>query len=342
MNNKILYDLLTSQSSQVHFFIFIILSYYLPSPLILSTLLPFGEGVRAIFIRDIHSSRVLFCSRISMEGVVFAGKLNKTKLPNKCELIDLTLKLSPCGQKTEEKWLIRSLTMAGEKANSTVVANGADNVLPFVPSLDRSCSLPLKTEKGLIRFGDLQTMRRVKTRNRFLLRRVAAVEPDKTLVVSPPPPAGAQQLAHSVYKLNTLANPSRDSWHDGRASSNVQTSPKKKNNCKLSPKAMLKEMSERPSDTKLESPAKKLKQVNPNLKGDAMEFVREMHSVTTTGDGPSGKRIEGLLYNYRRDQVCIVCVCHGSFLSPAEFVMHAGGKEVANPMKHISLCSNSF
>jgi hypothetical protein len=58
--------------------------------------------------------------------------------------------------------------------------------------------------------------------------------------------------------------------------------------------------------------------------------------------GPNGKRIEGFLYKYRSGEVCIVCVCHGSFLTPKEFVMHAGGKEVANPMKHITVFPVSF
>ena len=83
-----------------------------------------------------------------------------------------------------------------------------------------------------------------------------------------------------------------------------------------------------PSETMIENerPAKKLKHVNSYQESDAMP------SVITTGDGTiTGKRT-----------VCIVCVCHGSFPSPTEFVMHAGGKEVADPMKHITVCSDSF
>ena len=121
-------------------------------------------------------------------------------------------------------------------------------------------------------------------------------------------------------------------YTEGGASSNIKTSPMQEKDSMISPKAMLQEM----------PPAKKLRTVNPCPKGDAMDILGQIPSVTTTGDGPNGKRIEGLLYKYRRGQVCIVCVCHGSFLSPAEFVMHAGGKEVANPMKHITVCCNSF
>ncbi|KAK3212466.1 hypothetical protein Dsin_017172 [Dipteronia sinensis] len=81
-----------------------------------------------------------------------------------------------------------------------------------------------------------------------------------------------------------------------------------------------------------------------NRRSDAKKGVREavmnvlddMPCVATKGDGPNGKRIEGFLYRYSKgEEVRIVCVCHGSFLSPAEFVKHAGGGDVAHPLKHI-------
>lgn len=65
-------------------------------------------------------------------------------------------------------------------------------------------------------------------------------------------------------------------------------------------------------------------------------MLDDMPLVSTKGDGPNGKRIEGFLYRYgKREDVRIVCVCHGSFLSPAEFVRHAGGGDVSQPLKHI-------
>ncbi|XP_022774591.1 ninja-family protein AFP3-like isoform X2 [Durio zibethinus] len=80
---------------------------------------------------------------------------------------------------------------------------------------------------------------------------------------------------------------------------------------------------------------KRVKEVVRNIFDD-------MPYVSTTGDGPNGKRIEGFLYRYRKgEEVRIVCVCHGSFLSPAEFVKHAGGGDVAHPLKHI-VVSSSF
>lgn len=68
----------------------------------------------------------------------------------------------------------------------------------------------------------------------------------------------------------------------------------------------------------------------------------DMPCVFTQGDGPSGRRIEGILYKYGKgEEVKIMCVCHGSFLSPAEFVMHAGGTDIVHPLKHIVVNPNS-
>ncbi|KAJ7974307.1 ninja-family protein AFP3-like [Quillaja saponaria] len=71
-------------------------------------------------------------------------------------------------------------------------------------------------------------------------------------------------------------------------------------------------------------------------KDTVRNVLEDMPSVSTKGDGPNGKRVDGFLYRYRKgEEVKIVCVCHGSFLSPAEFVKHAGGGDVTQPLKHI-------
>lgn len=45
--------------------------------------------------------------------------------------------------------------------------------------------------------------------------------------------------------------------------------------------------------------------------------------VSTTGSGPSGKTISGVTYKCSPTQIGIVCACHGSHMSPEEFVQHA-------------------
>jgi hypothetical protein len=65
-------------------------------------------------------------------------------------------------------------------------------------------------------------------------------------------------------------------------------------------------------------------------------MIEDMPMVSSKVEGPNGKRIEGFLYRYKNgEDVRIVCVCHGSFLTPAEFVKHAGGGDVSNPLRHI-------
>lgn len=93
----------------------------------------------------------------------------------------------------------------------------------------------------------------------------------------------------------------------------------------------------RPSKPKPETP-------NPsNNKGKEIRSnTVDMPCVFTQGDGPAGRRIEGILYKYGKgEEVKIMCVCHGSFLTPAEFVRHAGGTDVVHPLKHIVVNPNS-
>lgn len=71
-------------------------------------------------------------------------------------------------------------------------------------------------------------------------------------------------------------------------------------------------------------------------------MLADMPCVSTVG-GPNGRRVEGFLYQYRKgEEVRIVCVCHGSFLTPAEFIKHAGGGDVENPLRHIVVNPSPF
>lgn len=87
-----------------------------------------------------------------------------------------------------------------------------------------------------------------------------------------------------------------------------------------------------PGPSMMESPTK----LENRGRDTGVNQMEDMPCVFTTGDGPNGKRIDGILYKYGKgEEVRIMCVCHGSFLSPAEFVKHAGGSDVAHPLKHI-------
>lgn len=67
-----------------------------------------------------------------------------------------------------------------------------------------------------------------------------------------------------------------------------------------------------------------------------------MPCVSTTGNGPNGKTINGFLYRYTKTEVSIICVCHGTSFSPAEFVQHAGGADVTHPLRHITVIPSAF
>lgn len=68
----------------------------------------------------------------------------------------------------------------------------------------------------------------------------------------------------------------------------------------------------------------------------------DMPCVFTKGDGPNGRRVEGILYKYGKgEEVRIMCICHGSFLTPAEFVKHGGGGDVDRPLRHIVVNTSS-
>ncbi|KAF2325445.1 hypothetical protein GH714_028742 [Hevea brasiliensis] len=92
----------------------------------------------------------------------------------------------------------------------------------------------------------------------------------------------------------------------------------------------------RTSRQEMENPSKKLDSAENRGREIGTNAIEDMPCVFTIGDGPNGKRVEGILYKYGKgEEVRIMCVCHGSFLSPAEFVKHAGGGDVDHPLRHI-------
>eukprot|EP01018_Ginkgo_biloba_P021914 Gb_29524 [translate_table: standard] len=72
----------------------------------------------------------------------------------------------------------------------------------------------------------------------------------------------------------------------------------------------------------------------PGLSG-GNGVLPNLHWVSTTGAGPNGITISGILSSYSRSQVRIVCICHGTQMSPAEFVQHAGSTDLSNPERSI-------
>ena len=65
-----------------------------------------------------------------------------------------------------------------------------------------------------------------------------------------------------------------------------------------------------------------------------------MPYVSTKGD--NGRTVNGFLYRYTKSEVSIICVCHGSTFSPAEFVQHAGGTDTTHPLRQITVIPSVF
>ncbi|KAK8511699.1 hypothetical protein V6N13_029291 [Hibiscus sabdariffa] len=252
---------------------------------------------------------------------------------------DLNLRLSLGGNDTKQNPFTRSSSLAGElvglKGNFVELAK---NTTPeSYLSLPRSCSLPAEVDhksKRAMSVKESRMMKRAEAKKRAEEKLRNAVKgTDKERLVMPPPRSPATEcpawavasaaknpaLIRAIAKIKECLT-IRRSQGLGASSSNLW----------------------KPEEAESKNPTKKAKIYNNGIQDDGMALMKTMPSVTTTGGGPGGRKIEGILYKYTKEQVIIVCVCHAKFLSPEEFVKHAGGKDVANPMKHINVVSTSY
>jgi hypothetical protein len=63
--------------------------------------------------------------------------------------------------------------------------------------------------------------------------------------------------------------------------------------------------------------------IAPNVKFGGTGSYPDLPWVSTTGAGPNGRTISGVTYKFGRNEVKIVCACHGAHMSPEEFMRHA-------------------
>ncbi|XP_022736473.1 ninja-family protein AFP3-like [Durio zibethinus] len=281
--------------------------------------------------------------------------------------LDLNLRLSLGGiysGNTREKPLTRSSSIAGVITLKKRCSEFEKSLPKSFLSLARSCSLPAEVDrsKRLVNVKEQRIMRRVEAKKRAVEKhRIAKKASDKEkLVMEGPPssptkiPAWAAASAAKSPALNRAIDKIKDGFRkleglegsgDPKAPSDSKSSSepiKVKRLITCETTSNRKSVKLKPDETKSENPTKKVKLSNGCIQDDGMDVMKKMPRVTTIGDGPNGRKIEGFLYKYMKGQVSIVCVCHGNFLSPEEFVKHAGGKDVTNPMKHINVCSTYF
>ncbi|KAG7564080.1 putative nuclear localization signal [Arabidopsis suecica] len=176
--------------------------------------------------------------------------------------------------------------------------------------LSRTCSLPVETEEEWRKRKELQSLRRLEAkRKRSEKQRKQKACGGEEKVVEEGSIGSSGSGSSGLSEVDTLPPPVQ-----ATTNKSMETSP----------------------STAQSQPENPGKEASRNI-------IEDMPCVSTTGDGPNGKKIDGFLYRYRKgEEVRIVCVCHGSFLSPAEFVKHAGGGDVAHPLKHIVVNPSPF
>ncbi|KAK2663261.1 hypothetical protein Ddye_001835 [Dipteronia dyeriana] len=242
-------------------------------------------------------------------------------------------------------------------------------------NLIRTCSLPTETEEDWRMRKELQTFRRMQAkrkrsekqqRNYKIARqrsRAFGEEIDKKeesvngskgaggddgAVVEgglPPPAVVASQGSNVSSQASGFSTISEFESHPSQglnkcsealSTSSIKSVTKSRQKLPPHPEAATTEKTGQFVAGDMENEANKRSDAEKGVREAVMNVLDDMPCVSTKGDGPNGKRIEGFLCRYSKgEEVRIVCVCHGSFLSPAEFVKHAGGGEVAHPLKHI-------
>ena len=68
--------------------------------------------------------------------------------------------------------------------------------------------------------------------------------------------------------------------------------------------------------------------IAPNVKFGGSGSYPDLPWVSTTGTGPNGRTISGVTYNFGKNEVKIVCACHGTHMAPEEFIRHASTDSV--------------
>ncbi|KAK4417589.1 Ninja-family protein AFP3 [Sesamum alatum] len=213
--------------------------------------------------------------------------------------------------------------------------------------LVRTHSLPTEAEEEWRRRKEFQSMRRMEARKKRMekLRNVRVVKDKENSsgadVNYNETVNGSVNSGISIRfddrngNGNGMSSPQGSIGSQGSGSSATsdllsnQTEAGSKQNAEVPPSSV-QEQGEQ--ESAVGAPDRDVKRANTLIKNAMLD----MPYVTTKEDGPNGHKIEGFLYRYRKgEEVRIVCVCHGMFLSPAEFVKHGGGGDVEHPLKHI-------
>ncbi|XP_057481549.1 ninja-family protein AFP3-like [Actinidia eriantha] len=277
--------------------------------------------------------------------------------------------------KTEKKKLMRSSSIAGSIPIVRDDFDAETTPPVSVPALMRTSSLPAETEEEWRKRKELQTLRRMEAKRRRMEKQRSLRSEKEGSGGSGGGRGLRREIEQYVGAANGFGltavraaaggvgqgfvQPSGSVESQGGSSSGMSESDSKpvqgSSSCGEASPSSIWSLQERSNQEAMgssgtkgrenankyvtdteKSPPKRPEVLERRARETGSNSVDNMPCVFTQGDGPNGRRIDGILYKYRKgEEVRIMCVCHGSFLSPAEFVKHAGGTDVAHPLKHI-------
>ncbi|KAK3146945.1 hypothetical protein QOZ80_3BG0275550 [Eleusine coracana subsp. coracana] len=279
------------------------------------------------------------------------GSLPEDAAGGESDDIELSLGLSLGGRfGTEAKRprLARSSSIASVCSVSSLDGDRDADPVPAAPlPLLRTSSLPTETEEERWRRREMQSQRRLEARLKLHGRRNSMGSSSSSSPAKPGGDAGAGgngfQLRRSSGSQGSSSVNAAEQGLAGSAvvqSTDARSTSAADNNTKPSNALPPASTGKPVNGTATEEPRLRTLgslTTRTSSTGDTRKIMMEdMPMVSSKVEGPNGKRIEGFLYRYKNgEDVRIVCVCHGSFLTPAEFVKHAGGGDVSNPLRHI-------
>ncbi|WVZ57281.1 hypothetical protein U9M48_007686 [Paspalum notatum var. saurae] len=254
--------------------------------------------------------------------------------------------------------LARSSSIASVCSVSSLDANADADASPAAaPPLLRTTSLPTETDEERWRRREMQSRRRLEARRKRVERRnsmgslPSGAGAGKTAGDATAPVNGAPQLRrpNGSQGSSSTANATNQGTNGSAVCQSTEArSPSTSDNTNQNSMLPPTKVAEKPPNgTATEQPRLRTLgslTTRTSSTSDIRKLMMEdMPMVSSKVEGPNAKRIDGFLYRYKKgEDVRIVCVCHGSFLTPAEFVKHAGGGDVSNPLRHIVVNPSPF
>lgn len=265
--------------------------------------------------------------------------------------IELSLGLSLNGRfgvdpKRRHNNITRAASIAGfsvgsglEDVRAWSVAGGPD------VGLSRTCSLPMDTEEWRKR-KELQSLKRLEAKRKRMekmknVRMVRVKAGGDEVVVGPPAPQPAvvidKRSSVQFCSQGSIGSQGSGAGSSGVSDPDTHEIPQATNNgSPASTRSSVEPIVDnKPAEIVTEKPSPVLEHSGSRNEEALKNMISNMPCVSTR-DGPDGKRINGFLYRCKSgEELKIICVCRGEFLSPAEFVKHGGGGDVENPLRHI-------